>query len=653
MLTFNQPPMKILRYACLAIAAVATPLAAQTYVPNQTYFGRNDYIEYIAGNLPIIVAAPHGGALTPAELPDRVTTNTTDTNTEDLTRRIRQTVADRFGGYPHIIICRLQRLKLDCNRNIVEGAQGNALTEISWHDYQNFIIAAKQSVTAQYGRGLFLEIHGHGHPAGRLELGYLMDNAELDLDDATLDATNEAANSSIKHLDQISPLTFSQLLRGPASLGGLMAARGYLSVPSPAIPTPGGDEFFEGGHNTVQHGSKTAGTISAIQIECHNAGVRDNATNRQAFAMQLASAVDTYLTDQFTLTPTDSVPTMTALADVTINEDTATNALNFTVDDAVTPAGSLVVEASSSNTTLVPTANIVVTGNAANRSFTVTPAANKFGTATITLKVQDSDQRYALQSFVLTVNAINDPPYVLNVTNQTMNEDTTLGPIAVTVGDVDNLATALVLTATSSNTTLVPNESLAIADLGSTNRSVTVTPAVNRSGTTVVTLTVSDGLLSGTDTFTITVSADSPLTNWQQAQFGPLWTNTAISGDEVDADSDGYTNLVEYGLGGNPNASSATPLFSVQIRSGKLRGTFTRTLANTDITMILQAADSPTGPWTDLVSTINGGSVTIFQPSVTTSATCSGATRTVEVSDMFLATDPAHPYRFMRMKVTR
>jgi N-formylglutamate amidohydrolase len=550
---------KALFQSCLVKAACAIvpffgaviKATAQSNVPNQTYFGRNEYIEYIAGNLPIIVAAPHGGALTPAELPDRTSSSPTDLNTEDLTRRIQQTVADRFGGYPHIIICRLKRIKIDCNREIVDGAQGNALTEISWNDYQDFIIAAKQAVTAQYGRGLFLEIHGHGHPADRLELGYLMDNDELNLSDGALNAQDKAAVSSIKHLDQISNLKFAQLLRGTASLGGLMSARGYLSVPSPEIPTPGTDEFFEGGYNCVQHGSMTAGTISAIQIECHNVGVRDNATNRQAFAVHLASALDTYLTDQFELNPTDGVPTITSLSDVTINEDTTTNALNFTVGDAVTPAGSLVVEASSSNTTLVPAANIVVTGNGANRSVTVTPAPNNFGTATITLKVQDGDLRYAQESFVLTV------------------------------------------------------------------------------------------------------AADSPLTNWKQAQFGPLWTNAAISGDTVDPDYDGYANLIEYGLGGNPNASSATPLFSVRILTDKLLGTFTRTLANTDITMILQAADSPAGPWTDLVTTVNGAPVAILQPGVTTNETGTDATRTVEASDMHSTDDPAHPHRFMRMKVLR
>ena len=41
------------------------------YKAGQSYFGRNGYVEYIAGNTPVILSAPHGGALTPTTIPDR------------------------------------------------------------------------------------------------------------------------------------------------------------------------------------------------------------------------------------------------------------------------------------------------------------------------------------------------------------------------------------------------------------------------------------------------------------------------------------------------------------------------------------------------------------------------------------------------------
>ena len=45
-------------------------------------------------------------------------------------------------------------------------------------------------------------------------------------------------------------------------------ASGYLSVPSPQVNAPIGDEaYFQGGYNVETHGSQDGGTIDAIQIE--------------------------------------------------------------------------------------------------------------------------------------------------------------------------------------------------------------------------------------------------------------------------------------------------------------------------------------------------------------------------------------------------
>ena len=61
--------------------------------------------------------------------------------------------------------------------------------------------------------------------------------------------------------------------------------------------------------------------------------------------------------------------------------------------------------ASSSNTALVPTANIVFAGTGANRTVTVTPALNQTGTATITVTALDAAGGTARSTFTLTVTA--------------------------------------------------------------------------------------------------------------------------------------------------------------------------------------------------------------------------------------------------------
>ena len=52
-------------------------------------FGTHNYIEYVPGELPVVISVPHGGALSPASIPDRtVGTTVTDSNTIELVRAI-------------------------------------------------------------------------------------------------------------------------------------------------------------------------------------------------------------------------------------------------------------------------------------------------------------------------------------------------------------------------------------------------------------------------------------------------------------------------------------------------------------------------------------------------------------------------------------
>ena len=84
-------------------------------------------------------------------------------------------------------------------------------------------------------------------------------------------------------------------------------------------------------------------------------------------------------------------PTISDIANQSTNEDTATSAIAFTVGDVETAAASLTLSGASSNTTLVPNVNIVFGGSGANRTVTITPAANQSGTTTITVTVTDAD----------------------------------------------------------------------------------------------------------------------------------------------------------------------------------------------------------------------------------------------------------------------
>ncbi len=295
--------------------AVTAPVA---FVAGQAYFGRNGYIEYIAGNTPIILSAPHGGALTPASIPDRTAnacggaaTTVTDANTAELVRVMQQRFFARFGSYPHIVISNLSRRKLDPNRRLVEAACGNADAATALTEWHEFIDVAKQAVLQASGKGWYMDIHGHGHAIQRLELGYLLADTDLDRTDAALDAaaTFEKA-SSISTLSQFSSPPFSALLRGPSSLGSLYANNGFPSVPSASDPRINGTDYFNGGENTRRHscssaatalGGTTDGEICGVQIEANFTGVRDNAVNRSRFADVTATVLEEFLRTHWAL----------------------------------------------------------------------------------------------------------------------------------------------------------------------------------------------------------------------------------------------------------------------------------------------------------------------------------------------------------------
>src|SRR3989442_15986042 len=91
----------------------------------------------------------------------------------------------------------------------------------------------------------------------------------------------------------------------------------------------------------------------------------------------------------YTVPSANTAATISNIADLSTTQNTATAPIAFTVGDAQTAAGSLVVSGASSNPTLVAVANIVFGGSGANRTVTVNPALNQTGTATITVTVSD------------------------------------------------------------------------------------------------------------------------------------------------------------------------------------------------------------------------------------------------------------------------
>ncbi len=287
-------------FTILLLCTYPIRLCSQEYEVGKSYFSENNYVEYIAGNQPIIVSVPHGGALLPSSIPDRDCANCTtvkDANTQELCREILKEFYAETGCYPHIIINLLHRKKLDANREIDEAANGNAEAEVAWNAYHDFIKNAKENIERNWGKGLFIDLHGHGHTKQRLELGYLLSTSELLMSNDALNSPKLMEGSSIRQLARMNKmnLTHADLIRGSQSFGSILEDAGYNSVPSTNDSAPlMDDDYFNGGYNVARHGSQVSGNIDGIQIEC-NSGVRFESEKRKAFAKALSNALLLYV----------------------------------------------------------------------------------------------------------------------------------------------------------------------------------------------------------------------------------------------------------------------------------------------------------------------------------------------------------------------
>ncbi|MCH6259132.1 tandem-95 repeat protein, partial [Puniceicoccaceae bacterium K14] len=98
-------------------------------------------------------------------------------------------------------------------------------------------------------------------------------------------------------------------------------------------------------------------------------------------------------------------------------------------------------------------------------------------------------------------------------------EDASTGDLAFTIGDAETLASGLTLGKASSDETLLPLSGIAFGGSGA-NRTVSVTPASGLSGSAIVTVSVSDGVNTGSTEFVVTVTDvnDAPMISSIDAQ---------------------------------------------------------------------------------------------------------------------------------------
>lgn len=234
----------------------------------------DDWIQYIEGDIPLIITVPHGGSLKPESMADRTYgIFDMDLNTIPTTLAIYDAFKKKTGHSPHLVINNLDRTKLDANRPVEEAAQGDSMATLAWEQYQHYIVRGRLFSMEQCGKGLLLDLHGQSHPPQWIEIGSGVGCIELNFPDDMFES--QAPLSNLRAMAQRAMekgMTYNDIIKGENSLGGMLQSRGYNSVPSHINNETEGPIFFYDGRGSAgttadTYGSSRGGVIDSSQLE--------------------------------------------------------------------------------------------------------------------------------------------------------------------------------------------------------------------------------------------------------------------------------------------------------------------------------------------------------------------------------------------------
>lgn len=222
-------------------------------------------------------------------------------------------------------------------------------------------------------------------------------------------------------------------------------------------------------------------------------------------------------------------PVITSVSNQVIRMDVLSDPIPFFVGDFESSAESLNLGASSSDPILLPNENIFLAGTGSNRTVRVFPASGQNGSVNVTLTATDEIGNASSTSFKVTVLPGNTAPTISSFTNYHTVAGLALGPIDFLVGDKESEAATLVVAATSSNPTLIPDNNIVDSGSGS-NRTLTITPALQQTGNAIITVTVSDGELSTNRQFAVMVVPSTNVVLLDRFDYadGPVNANSAF-----------------------------------------------------------------------------------------------------------------------------
>jgi hypothetical protein len=206
--------------------------------------------------------------------------------------------------------------------------------------------------------------------------------------------------------------------------------------------------------------------------------------------------------------PVNDPPTLFAV-NMTGDEDTLIeNTLTIQDIDSTLSCSSLSLHALSNNQKLIPDAALAFVDSSGVCKIKMTPQPNESGQASISVTVTDNQGSTSVGGFVLSVRPVNDAPNFTSLPALVTDEDTAVIDAPVNVSDIDSnfVCSSALAVKNVTNTALLTSTNVSFAG-EFPNCMITLSPEQNQSGSTTVTLNLSDGTATTEGTFTLTVRA--------------------------------------------------------------------------------------------------------------------------------------------------
>lgn len=235
----------------ILLLCIAAPVFGQEKSP-QPVSAISELIFTQAGDLPIILSAPHGGT---GEVPGVVERKGLglptgpsgfftgrDGGTEELALEVADAITKRFGKSPYIVVSKVHRKFMDPNRPADIAFEDSQMKPYYDH-YHGTLNKYCLDVTDRFQAGVLIDLHGQGTSRETVFRG-------------------TKNGQTVRHLRE----TFGEEAHhGPKSLFGLLNTRDWKVHPTPHDEKE--QSGFTGGFIVQSYGSNKALPIDAMQLE--------------------------------------------------------------------------------------------------------------------------------------------------------------------------------------------------------------------------------------------------------------------------------------------------------------------------------------------------------------------------------------------------